>query len=350
MALRRAPRLAVVVLACAGLAVACGGKKGSGVAPTPTGKPTTTMAGVGPVAALTGLPLADDAVRNRPVLVVKVDNHPEARPQFGLDHADDVVEEKVEGGLSRFMAIFQSEDADRVGPVRSLRSTDPAWLKPEGGMIAYSGGIDPVKALLKPNGIVDLGADSHGTKYYKRRSDRPYEHSMYVSTPVLRELTPNGLPAPKPLFDYVGPGGSFGGSTATPVSGISGRMDGGSTAETFAWDWDATAKRFVRTTDGKAHDIEGVGRIAMSNVIVQFTPYRATPWRDRANSPVDEAVVTGEGDAWVLSDGKLVRGHWSRPDPGSITTYTDSTGAPVKLLPGHSWVMLVPTGQPVEVH
>lgn len=309
----------------------------------------TTTAPDGPVAALTGLPLDDEAIRNRPLLTVKVDNHPQARPQFGIDRADVIVEEKVEGDLSRFMALFQSQDADRVGPVRSLRSTDAAWLKPVGGMIAYSGGIDPVRALLPKNGVADIGADTHGPKYYKRRSDRPFEHGMYTNTNVLREdLTPKAAKAPPALFAYTKAGEAFGGATATPVASVSTQMGTVSTATRFDWTWDAGAGVFRRGTDGKAHEIEGQGQIGMKNVIIQMTPYRATQWRDRANSVVDEAVVIGSGEAFILSDGKLVRGRWERSGDAP-TKFTDSAGAEVKLQPGHTWLSMVPQGQNVEV-
>jgi hypothetical protein len=349
----RLSRIVLVgVLGASMLLGACGGKGQSSSSSTtvPSGPGTSTTAATGPMAPLTGLPEGDAAKRDRPLLVVKVDNHPQARPQFGIDRADDIVEEKVEGGLSRFMALFHSQDADRVGPVRSLRSTDPEWLAPEGGMIAYSGGIDPVKALLPQAGITDLGADSHGPKYYKRRSDRPYEHSMYVSTPVLRELTPKGKAAPRPLYAYLGQGQHFDGSGAAPVTSVSGSMADGATATSFSWTWNPQSGTFLRGTDSAVHNIENVGQIAMKNVIIQFTDYRSTPWRDRANSPVDEAVTTGSGDAWILSDGKLVKGRWSRPGDKDITAFTDASGAELRVQPGHTWLMLVPTGRALDVH
>lgn len=338
---------------CTALLAACGDAKSStatdGTSPTTgtSAKPSTT-ATPGPTAPLTGLPV-DPGLRERPILTVKIDNHPQARPQFGIDRADVIVEEKVEGGLSRFMALFQSEDVDKVGPVRSLRSTDPKWLRPEGGMIAYSGGIQPFKNLLGPNGISDVGADNHGPTYYKRRGDRPFEHSLYVNTAVMRTLTPANSKVPKPLFGFLSPGEVFGGAGVVPVSSVSARMGTGRESTFFDWTWNAQKGAFLRGSEGKAHDIEGQGQIAMKNVILQFTSYSATPYKDRANSPVDEANVVGNGDAWFLSDGKIVQGKWSRPGPDDITSYTDSAGAPMTFQPGHSWISLIPPGEPKEI-
>lgn len=345
----------VGAIACTTLLVACGGKSNDGTssADSPTtakkGDHSTTTSDTGPKAILTGLPI-DPSIQNRPLLTVKVDNHPEARPQFGIDRADVIVEEKVEGGLSRFMALYQSEDADKVGPVRSLRSTDAKWLKPEGGMIAYSGGIQPFKNLLAPNGITDLGADNHGSTYYKRRSDRPFEHSLYTITPVLRTLTPANEPAPKPLWSFLKSGETFGGEGVAPVNSVTLYMGASGTQATyFDWTWNPDKKKFMRGTEGKAHDIEGQGQISMDNVIVQFTDYVQTPWRDRANSPVDEAHVVGDGDAWFLSDGKIVKGKWRRDSEDTITKYTDTTGKEIKFTPGHTWLSMVPPGQPNEI-
>lgn len=323
-------------------------KESSTVAPSvqPT---TTTTVYSGPVAPLTGLPTPDHELADKPLLTVKIDNHPDARPQFGLDRADVIVEEKVEGGLSRFMALFHSQESGRAGPVRSLRSTDARWLRAEGGLMAYSGAIPPVRRLLPENGIVDIGADSNGPRYYKRRSDRPFEHAMYVDTSVLRELTPPDTKAAKPLFQYLPEGSTFSGAGVTPVNSVSGRFAAVPTATTFEWAWDAAAGVFRRTTNGAPHDFEGVGQVGMTNVVIQFTKYQATPFRDRANAAVDEAIAEGTGEAWMLSGGQLIKGRWNRPTLDDKTAYTDNTGVAIKLRPGRSWVMLMPAGQPVTV-
>ena len=110
-------------------------------------------------------------------------------------------------------------------------------------------------------------------------------------------------------------------------------MAAGNTATYFDWTYDTASGKFMRGTEGKAHLIENAGQIGMKNVIVQFTTYAPTQYRDRADSEVDEANTVGSGDAWILSDGKIVRGHWSRATDADITTYTDDTGAPVQLEP-----------------
>src|SRR5207302_7538781 len=118
----------------------------------------------------------------RPALVVKIENVAEARPQAGIDAADLVYEEVVEAGLSRFLVVFQSHDADPLGPVRSIRPSDPDIMKPLNPLFAYSGGTAKFINMLHAAGIVDLGVDSAAGGAYYRRGARAAPHNLYAST------------------------------------------------------------------------------------------------------------------------------------------------------------------------
>ena len=107
---------------------------------TAAGTSTTATVPAAPTYALTGMPIDDPARANRPALVIKVNNVASARPQSGINQADVVYEEVVEGGITRLAAVFNSHDPDRVGPVRSVRKTDQSLVWPIGGVFAYSGG------------------------------------------------------------------------------------------------------------------------------------------------------------------------------------------------------------------
>ena len=304
--------------------------------PAPT---TTTTAPLPPVAPLTGLPVADLVVLTRPAVVVKIDNAPPARPQVGLVRADVIIEERVEGGIARFMAVFQSADAYVVGPVRSVRSTDPPVVRPIGGLFAYSGGIPPFVSLLhSEGGVIDVGANADGSAYY-RSKDRPAPHNLYTSTVVLRQKTPEGLSAPPRLFTFLAAGQTFTGAGAVTLSHLSVTLGSQSSGQ---WDWDPTSRSWLRSTDGAPHIDAGSGQLSFKTVIIQFVPYARTPYRDPAHSPVDEAEVIGSGAAWVLADGQLVRGTWSKPTLADVTTFTDAAGAPIAIPPGHTWITLAP--------
>jgi hypothetical protein len=113
---------------------------------------------------------------------------------------------------------------------------------------------------------------------------------------------------------------------------------------TVVYGWDEASKAFRRTTDGAPHlDAAGV-QVAPQNVVFQVVNYHNTGLVDRSGAQVPEAGLVGEGDAWVLTAGRLIRGHWSRPSDDRTTAYTLPSGEPIRLTPGRTWLELVPTG------
>jgi hypothetical protein len=119
---------------------------------TTTRATTTTTVDARPTSPVNGLPVDDEQALARRVLAVKIDNHPNARPQSGIQQADGVMEVRVEGGLTRFIALFHHSDSDYVGPIRSARPTDAKLVAPLGATLVISGGQEWVRA-----GIVALG-------------------------------------------------------------------------------------------------------------------------------------------------------------------------------------------------
>lgn len=297
------------------------------------------------IAPLTGLPQEDAALRNRPAVVVKVDNAPEARPQFGIDKADIVYEEKVEGGLTRFLSVFHSQDSSPVGPVRSLRSTDVYALRPLGGAVmGYSGGIQPFKDQLPSSNLYDASADAKPSAF-SRMKGRSFVNSLQTSTSSLREFAPPSMKAPKQLFSYNAVGAPFEPAGFVPASGLSGSV---SNSLRFDWTYDSASNTYKRATNGKVHALTN-GQIQATNVVIQFVPYAPTPYKDAAKSPVDEALLQGTGDAIVLSNGKAVNGRWLSDSLAKPTLFNDAAGQPVKLTPGTTWVILVPQGNAASI-
>lgn len=347
---RSRARLALEVLAVAGLTLtaACS-DKGENALDTPstssTAPPETTTTVPPKPSPLTGQPQPDAAALARPALVVKIDNAPEARPQSGIDKADVVYEEQVEGGVVRFMAVFHSQDADLVGPVRSVRPVDPDIVSPLKGLFAYSGGAPQFVALIKKAPVKLVGFDELTSAYDKRRG-KSAPHNLYTSTKKLYAGAGNAKEAPPALFAYLGPGQTFTGAGAIPVTRAEITM-GGQTRTT--WDWDAAASVWRRGTNGTAHVVEGGGQLSFTNVVVQFVRYRNTGSRDPSGAPVPTANVIGTGEAWVLSGGQVIKGTYSKRSASAVTEFKDSTGAPIALNPGATWVSLAPAGTPTAL-
>lgn len=275
----------------------------------------------------------DGTDNNRPVLAVKIDNVAAARPQAGINQADVVIEELVEGDLTRLVGLFHSTDSNPIGPIRSVRTSDVFILanlnRP---LLANSGGNPGVMQALNESPIVDVGASVAGGGIYFRDGSRRAPNNLFSNTSDLWALgAGSGAGAAPAVFSFRRPDRPLA-ATSQPMSGVT--IDYGATQVTYRWDPAVSGWR--RTQDGSPHvDASGV-QVAPTNVIVQFVPYRPSPVA--AISP--EAQVEGEGIVWVFEDGNVQFGSWSRPTLESPTRYLDADGEEIELLPGTTWIAL----------
>lgn len=335
------------MLAAAGLiAGGCSNKPKSVL---PDAKPAATIATT-TTRATTASPLSGEqvplAIASRPVVIVKVDNSPPARPQAGLNEADVVYEERVEGSVVRFLAVYQSNDVKIVGPVRSVRSTDAAIVAPLGGVFAFSGGITPFRNKVAATGVklVLEGEKSSGVAFRPGKK-RPY--ATYANTELLR---PQANPAPPPsMFQRLPEADSFAAANAPSQTVTGVRVVFGSLT-TADWTWDADDDAWLRSTNNTVHLLEGGDRLSTKCVILQTTRYQSTPYTDRSNAPVDEAVTIGAGKALVACDGQVVEATWNKPSLKAVTSYSHAvTGKPIRIPTGRVWVSYVPTNGVITV-
>lgn len=307
---------------------------------TTTAPATTTTTTEPPAYPLTGTAASDPAAASRPALAVKVDNTPKARGrQAGLNAADLVYVEMVEGGATRLAAVFHSTDADPVGPVRSARTTDVALTanlnRP---LFAYSGANQGVLDLIRSANLVDVGFDARPGAYQVRGSG---VLRFFVATPTFFGFADPGAGPPTPLFSYRDAGEAVGAAGAENVGGV--RLNYGGVANVEV-SYEATPGGWARSQNGTPHTEESGTRIEPANVVVQFVDYASAGFVDVTGAPSPEASLIGEGEAWVLTAGTLVRGRWSRPDLGAGTAYTDGAGNLIELTPGRTWIELAPPG------
>jgi len=331
-----------LALLIAGAAVAIAGSGADAAAPTTTDATTTTTAAPTttvplPVAPLTGV-AADHGDRlNRPALFVKIDNHANARPQAGLNQADLVIEERVEADLSRLAAVFHSQDADPVGPVRSTRSTDIDLTALLGRPIfASSGGNDRVLGVLSRANVVDVGHNQGGEAFW-RQSGRPAPHNLFTTTAGLRAKAGEQPPAPAPIFAYRAEGEGLA-AGSVPAGGVALRFGGGEIAR---FTWDAASGTWLRSQLGTPHvDAAGV-QLAPRNVVVLELQYR---FSNGASESSPHGITTGEGRALVFTAGHVIDGRWVRPGPGDPLQLLAPDGTPIKLTPGQTFLELPPAG------
>ncbi|MGE3621881.1 MAG: DUF3048 domain-containing protein [Acidimicrobiia bacterium] len=311
---------------------------------TTTEPPTTTTTTTVPAYPLTGLPVVDPARATQPALVVKIDNaQPSrgqgARPQWGLNQADVVFEEMVEGSVTRFAAVFHSTDADPVGPIRSARTTDLMITGSlNGPLFAWSGANAGVAEQVRAADLVDIG-HSAASSAYRREGSRPAPHNLVSSTAALRAAVAPEVRPPVPHFAYRPEGTPVQGAPAGGVGIVFG--DGpGSAPVDFTWN----GTGWARSQAGTPHvDAAGV-QVAPANVVVLFAPYVEVQCCDASGYPVMEAQMVGDGDAWILTAGNLVPARWHKGSLAEPTSYLDAAGQPVLLTPGQTWVSIAPPG------
>ena len=285
----------------------------NGAAPTTSAQSTTT----GPTASTTTtqpfLPLTGVVVP-RPALVVKVDNV-DAEPQSGLNEADIVFEEIVEGGATRFAAVFNSTEPGVVGPIRSGRTQDiDLLLSLNDPALAYSGANAEVNSALQAAGFELLG---EGTPGFFRRDDRPAPHNLFADVSALFPLLVSSGDA-VPVFQYRAPGAAIVGTPVTFAQMLVGSYD-------VRWDWDATQGVFLRSQLGSPHELTE-GRASADNVVVLVH-----------DSP---GQSVGTGPAVVYTDGHKIEGIWRR-DQATDPFILEAGGLPILLAPGRTWVELV---------
>lgn len=292
------------------------------------------LSDLGPLAVLTGRPA--EGSPTRAALAVKIDNVPNARPQAGINSADVVYVELVEGGQTRFAAVFQSENAGTIGPVRSMRTTDINLLRPlNSPLFASSGANDGVTSAVNASSLINVSASTGaGSAYFRDSSGGRFApHNLFSSDSALRS-TSSSAGTPPQLFSLRRPG-SENPNNPEPTNGVN--VSYQNTSVSYVWDGEGWA----RSQDGGATiDATTGARTAPETVIVRFTPYGTSP-ADR-NSP--EATTVGSGTAWIFTEGQLIRGNWSKASGDAVTIYTDGDGNVVELAPGRVWVELPPPG------
>jgi len=297
--------------------------------------PTTTAAPSGPPCPLTGAPSPTGSVPQRPALAIKIDNYPEARPQSGLDDADIVFEEPVEGGITRFVAVFQCQEASSVGPIRSARAVDAQILDQLSHPIfIHAGGIEPVISILQGSPLKDFNILDLPS-IIQLNPERVAPYSTYTSTTDGWDLEPSDTTPPSPLFTY-GPNPPAGTAVSSVHIPFSGTSD-----ET--WTWSASAGKWMLAYSGQPAMLADGSQISTTNIVVQMVKVTYGPWVENAQGALEvQSQMTGSGVLDVFRDGEEISGTWQRSSLTSPATLVASDGSIIPLSPGPTWVEIVP--------
>jgi hypothetical protein len=264
-----------------------------------------------------------------PVLAVKIDNIVNARPQTGLGQADIVYVLPVEGGLSRFCAVFSSHFPAVIGPVRSARDDDLQLLRQFGRpAFAYSGAQPRLLPVVERARIVDLYAGRVGGYYRDSRRIAPY--NLYARTSQLRAEA-RGASIARDIGFRFGPAPAGGRVTAAQSVSYP--------AASFTFRWSPRRVRWLVWMDGSRATTTGGGQLGAATVVIQHTRVGSSRFREWGG-PAPYAYSTGSGSAVVLRDGKAWQARWSRPHGSDGTTFTTSSGRRMTFARGPVWVVL----------
>jgi hypothetical protein len=329
-------RVPLVVVATALLIAVVASASAADTTTTTSSTTTTTLKVVHRrVAALTGLPDPTAVTKRRSALTIKIDNTPQAHPQYAINEADVVYEEIVEGGITRLAAIFNSHLPTKVGPVRSVRRTDREIVFPIGGIFAFSGGAQYAISSIETAPVKLIDQSNAGAAMF-RDPTRPPPHNLFANAELLMKEG-GKVHTPPALFTYVpqksapvgAPVGSF---TVNFLSGFA-----------VSYQWDGTSHDWLRSIFG-APDVEANGvRVAPTNVIVMTVNYYGGVGVEGSY-----AQLVGSGPVEIFSDGRVQKGKWFRRNIRLPTAYRSASGKVIALRPGQTWVELLATGETVS--
>lgn len=295
-------------------------------------KPASKPAPVVLTSTLTGLPIADASVNDRPVTAVMIENSQSARPQSGLDQAGVVFEAVAEGGITRFVTLFQDSAPDYIGPVRSVRPYYIQWLMGFDAAVAHVGGSPEALQDIKKWGVKDLDQFYNGS-YYHRISSRAAPHNVYTSMANL-----NAAEAKKGFgkASYTGFARKADAPVATPNAAsidfaISGPL------YNAHYDYDKATNSYKRSEGGAPHmsvNSAGVQTQNAPKVVIGLVMPKGIEADDLHTS----YNTLGSGQAYIFQDGTVTVGTWHKADAATNFTFTDQNGAAIKLNAGQTWL------------
>ena len=346
-----AMRFSSLGLALALVLSACGGNDAETTAIGPDGLATE----ITPFWSLTGLPGPEDA-QIQPIVVVKIENDPIVRPQTGLDRADLIFEELVEGGMTRFAVVYQSDLPDEVGPVRSVRHVDVAIAEPIADAFVFSGGAKRTMKFVKRKIPTTISVVNEGAPGMYRKSDIPAPHNIFLKMDeMLDSIAPKNTastgffvrPEVEPLAASPAASSSTSASPKPSSTALTGKpvTDVSVVFSNFSgpnWKWNAADKTWMRSEGTKPFLNKDGTQFGTNNLVIIEVREIDAGYKGQTGGYVPRTVLTGSGRAWVLSEGKAVEVAWNKPFVDAQMELTDLDGNPFTMPNGRTWVELLP--------
>ncbi len=308
--------------------------------PSPTPEPTPSLV----PAPLTGR-LVTPAVASRHVIAVMIDDQFAARPQSGLSAASVVWQAPAEGGIPRYMALFQEGSPKAVGPVRSSRFYFIAWASEWKSVYVHVGGSPQALAFLHSSGghgsaVFDADGFRYEGRYLWRIQTRAAPHNVYTDAKNLRTMArvvKARAVKYKPAWKFA------------PDAALVDRPKGGTIvvpylANRITYKYDRNSNTYLRSVTGekKQTDQANKKRVAPKNVVIMIVSF--APLNDGSHKHRLEAQFTGKGTAWIATNGKTVKGTWRKKSMTSPTRFYGPDDEQVTMTVGQTFIQVIPKG------
>lgn len=285
---------------------------------------------------LSGVEPSKESVLDRPAVAVKIENSSVAYPLKGLESAEIVYEELVEGGITRFLAMYHCTDAELAGPIRSARVVDPAIMTPTTYILAFSGANDHVFGRLDEAGIIQIEENAAGEAMQRVETGNSFEHTLFADTAAVRKLGQKSYGDPPPDDVYMFgdlPEGKF-----KKANEVTLNFSGG-TVVSYKFD----TGKYYRYQGGEPFMSDTGDQIAVDNVLVELHTVNLSGPTDVVGTAGTEiADVTGSGKAVLFRDGVAIKGHWVRAAIEDPVRFETEAGDSMVLKAGTTWIALLP--------
>ncbi len=283
------------------------------------------------VNSITGAPGIDG-----PILVVKIDDTPPAHPQIGIEDADIVYIEQVEGGLTRLAAVFSSKIPDRIGPVRSARISDLELLSQYGRVVfAYSGAQSKLRPYISSANLQDLGAQSQPAMIYTTDPLRTSPTAMVLRADLLmQKVAEKGYE----IAVSKNMGWNFGDAPESGTAIASVVMEW--PANSYTATWSDIEKRWLLSTRSGPNLADSGKILGPTTLVIQNVLITPSEFYDKVGGVTPFSATVGSGTGFILRDGKSFQALWSRPTAEGGTQWSTPDGEEIKFAPGQIWIAL----------
>ena len=296
---------------------------------------------------LTGLETNNKAVPTMATTCIMIENSPDARPQSGLNEAGVIYEAIAEGGITRFLAIFQEAKPNYVGPVRSVRMTFVELAKPYHCSIAHVGGSDNALKLIRNNAEFRDIDQFFNSSYYWRIRSRYAPHNVYTRFSMLDELNANKGYTTSEFNGFTRrKADTAPEAPATKASKITINMS--SNLYSPVYNYDANTNKYLRSyVQGGVHYSMAEDGTKTQNSPDVVIAMKVSSIARSSETQYADYVTTGSGDAVVFQNGGVIEAHWSRNDINSELKFTDNNGNEIQLNRGQTWITLCPNNKTI---